>query len=160
MRTDTVYGLLALSSNQKAVEKIYSVKNRKLDKQCIILISRPESVPANGEIISFHTKANKTPTSIIVPVSDEPPWVTRGGKDVAYRVVRQGIVKEVIEAVGPLLAPSANPEGLPPARNIQQAQEYFGDSVDLYVDGGEVPTDVEPSKLIRINRDGSVDQLR
>ena len=160
MRTDTVYGVLASASSQKAVEKVYTVKNRATDKQCILLITNPRSMSAHSEIVTSHTNASERPTSIVIPVSDEPSWVTRGGTDIAYRVVRRGLLKEVIEAVGPLLAPSANPEGLPPAHNIEEARQYFGDSVDLYVDGGQVPPEVAPSNLVRINSDGSVDQLR
>ena len=43
-----------------------------------------------------------------------------------------------LEQTGPLIAPSANLQGQPPAKNIQEAYEYFGDAVDLYVDGGTV----------------------
>lgn len=160
MRTDTIYGIVALAASQKAVEKIYAAKNRPTNKQCILLISDANSVPANNEAIKFYTAANEQPTSVIVPVSDEPSWITRGGRDVAYRVIKDGLLKEVIDTVGPLVAPSANPEGQPPAHNIKEAEKYFGDKVDLYVDGGEVPAETAPSSLIRINRDGSVDKLR
>lgn len=140
--------------------KLYAAKNRAAGKPCIVLISDPNSVPAHSEMIKFYTAANQTPTSIIVPVSDEPSWVTRGGHGVAYRVAKDGLLKDVIDETGPLLAPSANPEGLTPARNIKEAEAYFGDKVDHYIDGGEVPENTAPSKLIRVNQDGSVDQLR
>lgn len=160
MRTDTIYGILASALDERVVMKLYAAKNRAAGKPCIVLISDPNSVPRHSEMIEFYTEANKTPTSIIVPVSDEPSWITRGGHDVAYRVIKDGPLKDVIDKTGPLLAPSANPEGQPPARNIKEAEAYFGDKVDLYVDGGEVPQSIAPSKLIRINLDGSVDQLR
>ncbi len=160
LRTDTIYGVVALATSKKAVEKVYSVKNRAANKQCIVLISDPNSVPVHAEMIDFYTTLNEEPTSIVVPVSDEPSWITRDGKDVAYRLVRDGLVKEIIDAVGPLLAPSANPEGEPPARSIAEAKAYFGDSVDLYVDGGEVPEATHASRIIRINQDGSVEHIR
>ena len=160
MRTDTIYGVLAHAANKRAVEKVYHVKHRAHHKQLIVLIADPNSVPAHNELIDFYSATGDQPTSIIVSQSDEPEWITRGGESVAYRVVKTGQLKDVIDAVGPLVAPSANPEGLPPARNVDEARAYFGDSVDLYVDGGEVPVGTPPSRLIRIHDDGTIDQLR
>lgn len=160
LRTDTIYGIVAAAVQKNAVERLYQVKQRDSDKQCIVLIADANSVPAHNELIEFYTEASERPTSIIVPVSDEPEWITRGGKDVAYRMIQNGVLKQIIDAVGPLVAPSANPDSLPPARTIEQAREYFGDNVNLYVDGGEVAATTPPSHLIRINPDGSVDVLR
>lgn len=160
IRTDTIYGIIARVSDEKAVEKVYEVKRRELDKQCIVLIANAGSVPAHAELIKFYTEAEKLPTSVVVPASDEPEWILRGGDSVAYRIVRNKLLKEIIEKVGPVIAPSANPESKPPARNIGEAKKYFGDSVDLYVDGGEVPGTVHASQIIRVKPDGTVDHLR
>ena len=59
---------------------------------------------------------------------------------------------------GPLIAPSANTEGLSPAENIEQAKKYFGDLVDFYVDGGLITS--RASKIVRLHTDGSVSILR
>lgn len=42
----------------------------------------------------------------------------------------------LIRKTGPLVAPSANPEGLSPAKNIVEARKYFGENVPVYIDGG------------------------
>lgn len=160
IRTDTIYGIIARVSDKKAVEKVYDAKQRESDKQCIVLIANAGSVPAHAELIEFYTEAEKLPTSVVVPASDEPEWILRGGDSVAYRIVRNKLLKEIIEKVGPVIAPSANPESKPPARNIAEAKKYFGDSVDLYVDGGEVPRTAHPSQIIRIQADGSINHLR
>lgn len=160
IRTDTIYGIIARASDEQAVEKVYKVKQRDPDKQSIVLIADAKSVPAHAELIEFYTEAEKLPTSVVVPASDEPEWILRGGDSVAYRIVRNKLLKEIIEKVGPVIAPSANPESKPPARNIAEAKKYFGNSVNLYVDGGEVPRATHPSQIIRINSDGSINHLR
>ncbi len=160
VRTDTIYGIIARAADEKAVEKVYKAKQREANKQCIVLIAAAESVPAHAELIEFYSEAEATPTSVIVPASDEPEWLLRGGNSVAYRIVRDEFLKKVIEAVGPVIAPSANPESELPATNIAEAKAYFGDKVDLYIDGGEVPETVHASQIIRINADNSVDHLR
>jgi L-threonylcarbamoyladenylate synthase len=160
IRTDTIYGIIARVADKEAVEKVYSVKQRGLDKQCIVLIADANSVPAHADIIEHYSESEKIPTSVVVPASDEPEWILRGGDSVAYRAVRSELLRSIIEKVGPVIAPSANPESKPPARNISEAKKYFGDSVDLYVDGGEVPRTVHASQIIRVKADGSVDHLR
>lgn len=160
IRTDTLYGIIARAASKKAVERVYTVKRRELDKQCIVLIANPEDAPAYGELIEQHSLDQRLPTSVVVPASDEPSWVLRGGDSVAYRIVKNEDLRKIIMAVGPIIAPSANPEGKPPARNISEAQDYFGDDIDLYVDNGEVPRAARASQIIRVGKDGSIDQLR
>lgn len=160
IRTDTIYGIIARASDEKAVEKVYDVKGRERNKQCIVLIANAASVPAHAELIRHYSETETIPTSVVAPASNEPEWILRGGDSVAYRVVRNDLLKQVIEQVGPVIAPSANPEGLPPAKNIQEAKNYFGEHIELYVDGGEVPRTVHPSQIIRIKPDGAIDHLR
>lgn len=161
IRTDTIYGIVACVASKLAVDKLYQAKQRAPDKPCIVLLADPNSVPAHNELIEFYTEASETPTSIIVPVSDEPDWITRGGDSVAYRVVpSEGLLYDIIIAVGPLVAPSANPESQPPARNIDEAESYFGKQVDLYVDGGEVPDTAHASEIIRIHDSGEIEKIR
>lgn len=160
IRTDTIYGIIASAANEKAVEKVYTVKEREPSKQCIVLIADASAVPAHAELIRHYSETENIPTSVVVPASDEPEWIVRGGDSVAYRVVRNALLKEVIERVGPVIAPSANPESKQPAKNITEAKKYFGDEVDLYVDGGEVPRTIHASQIIRVKPDGTVDHLR
>lgn len=160
IRTDTIYGIIARAADKDAVEKVYAVKQRELTKQCIVLIANASSVPAHTELIRHYSETEKIPTSVVVPASDEPEWIIRGGDSVAYRIVRNELLRQVIEQVGPVIAPSANPESKPPAKNITEAKKYFGADVDLYVDGGEVPRTVHASQIIRVKPDGTLDHLR
>lgn len=160
VRTDTIYGIIARASKKRAVEKVYTVKNRDPSKQCIILIPGSGSVREHSAVISKYSTPEQPPTSIIVPKTNEHDWLLRGGDTIAYRVVRDDFLKKVVQAVGPVIAPSANPEGMPPARTIEEARAYFGDIVDIYVDGGEVPEDTPASRIISVGDDGTVTAVR
>lgn len=160
VRTDTVYGIIALASSKKGVEKVYAVKNRDPKKQCITLLDSASDNMKYGRIINKYSRDASFPTSVIVPATTEYEWVLRGGDTVAYRVVKDTFLKEVIRKAGPVIAPSANPEGLEPARTVKQAREYFAGAVDYYVDGGEVPSEVQPSQIIQVAENETITTVR
>src|SRR5204863_149383 len=65
-------------------------------------------------------------------------YLHRGTNTLALRLPKDESLQNLLKKTGPLIAPSANVEGLPPAKNITDAKKYFGDGVDLYIDGGEI----------------------
>ena len=77
-------------------------------------------------------------------------YLHRGKKSLAFRLPKKKLLRKLIEKVGPLVAPSANPEGLQPAQNIKQAKKYFGKKVDFYVNDGEIKG--KPSRIIEIRK--------
>ena len=56
----------------------------------------------------------------------------------SFRVPAFEDLKNLLNRVGPLVAPSANLQGLAPAISIDEAQAYFGDKVDFYLDSGKL----------------------
>jgi L-threonylcarbamoyladenylate synthase len=101
----------------------------------------------------------KGPTSIVFDCPDDSlAHLHRGTKTLAFRLPLLKPLRDLLLLTGPLIAPSANPEGLPPAQNLTEARGYFGGLVDLYVDGGEICG--KASKLIKLHKDGSASILR
>ena len=62
-----------------------------------------------------------------------------------------------MQEIGPLIAPSANIEGYPYAKTINEAKKYFGGQIDFYQDTGELISN--PSTLIKID-EGKIEILR
>jgi len=173
MPTDTIYGIVGRALAPETVNRIYDLKKRAPEKPCIILIGNITEL----EKFSIHLPLEQKkmllkywspdptsnfqpgPTSIILDCIDEKfPYLHRGTKTLAIRLPAQDSLKALLVEVGPLIAPSANPEGLLPAEDIKEAKKYFGDSVDYYMDRGRIAG--KPSKLIKLQKDGSVDILR
>lgn len=161
VRTDTLYGIVAQAANEHAVEAVYVAKGRTPTKSPIVLIANI------GQLIDIYDETTITrvgdlwpgKNSVILPSPHGPAWLTRGNASIAYRIPDDARLRQLLEQTGPLIAPSANPEGQTPAMTIAEAQEYFGDKVDFYVDGGEVTNDM-PSKLWRLRSDGELERLR
>lgn len=146
--TDTLYGILALAHSRSAVDKVYKIKQRSPKKPPIVLISDLSQIidkPSPKQLVILKSYW-PGPNSIILPSSNAPHWLSRGQDGIAYRLINKGLLADLIRQTGPLIAPSANPEGKPPAKDISQAKQYFGDQVDLYIDSGEI-TSTSPSQL-------------
>ncbi len=84
-------------------------------------------------------------------------YLHRGTNSLAFRFPKDEGMIEILGKTGPLVAPSANPEGLEPAKTVYEAKKYFNDGVDFYLDAGRL--EAEPSTLIRIQK-GKVEVLR
>lgn len=142
LRTDTLYGLIGSALSKKSVEKIYKLKKRKPDKPFIILISSIKDLAIFKIKIDSKTKKflHKTwpgKVSVILPCRNRRfHYLHRGADSLAFRLPANKKLKDFLKRTGPLVVPSANPEGLKPARTVKQARKYFGDRVDFYIDSG------------------------
>lgn len=160
IRTDTIYGLVGLASRQETVERIYAIKQRTPTKSPIVLIATVSQMFDQYPDTVYEELLPYWPGrySIILPSQSGPHWITRGNGSIAYRLPADDALRSLLRTTGPLIAPSANPEGLAPAETIEQAKQYFGDTVDYYSDGGTVSHST-PSSLLRYDT-GQFIQLR
>lgn len=161
-KTDTIYGILAAANSEKAVERLYKAKRRPLDEPVIILVADIDDIPNLTPSIKhkYQEISKNRPTTIVTKVSPNfLPHLPRNGGTLAFRAVPESPLAELIRTVGLLVAPSANPSGEEPAKNITEAINYFHELVLIYVDSGEV-TDTQPSQIVRINEGGEIEFLR
>lgn len=162
LATDTLYGVVGQALNQAAVERIYTVKKRTPTKPFIILISDIADLALFHIVLTPEMKTNLEqywpgPVSVILECPEQGfAYLHRDTHTLAFRLPAKPELISLIRTTGPLVAPSANPEGLTPAPTIDAARAYFGDTVDFYVSG--LVSD-KPSKIIKITEDG-VEVLR
>lgn len=162
VRTDTLYGVVGRADSKATVERIYHIKGRKPTKSPIVLIGDTSQLLDQHDTSLLATIAQQElwpgPNSIILPSPHGPTWLTRDNASIAYRLPADGPLRELLMQTGPLVAPSANPEGLPPATTIAEARAYFGDAIDYYHDSGPC-LNSQPSSLLAIE-DGAIIRLR
>ena len=155
MATDTLYGIVGRALCESVVSRIYEVKGRDENKPFIILIPTIETLKDFGIVLS-EKETEKIETlwpgsvTIILPLPldriERFSYLHRGTNTLAFRMPDSSELIELLKEMGPLVAPSANPQGKPPAKTIDEARAYFGDSVDHYEDAGVVAG--EPSTII------------
>ncbi|MFH1454922.1 MAG: L-threonylcarbamoyladenylate synthase [bacterium] len=153
--TDTLYGLVGSAFSKKAVDKIYDLKSRSERKSLIILISSIDDLKDFGVEINekakiFMKKFWPGKVSIVLPFhNNKLYYLDKMGGTLAFRLPKKKDLIKIIKETGPIVAPSANPEGATPANNISEARIYFDDRIDFYVDGGEIYS--ESSTLVKID---------
>ena len=162
--TDTIYGLVGRALNKDTVNRIYEIKKRAPAKPCIILISDIADLSRFSISLSDIQKEKikelwPGPVSLILDCAiGDLEYLHRGTQTLAFRLPGDERLRALLSRTGPLIAPSANPEGLTPAENISQAREYFGEAVDAYEDGGEIGG--KPSKIVKLHKDGFLTIIR
>jgi L-threonylcarbamoyladenylate synthase len=148
--TETVYGLAGSIYSEKAIRKIFEVKQRPLFNPLIVHI---HSVNQLQEIVSvFPEQAQllaKTfwpgSLTLILPKKASIPDLITAGKDtVAVRIpnhpVTLGLLKELSF---PLAAPSANPFNRISPTSSSHVEGYFRDTISMVLEGGECTNGIE-----------------
>ena len=149
--TDTLYGLVASALKPAAVERAYELRKRELGKPMIVLISGWDDFERFGIAVDERTRAllEKVwpgPVSVVLPAAAPAlTYLHRGTGGIAFRMPVKPQLRDMLKAIGPVVAPSANLAGEPPATNMAEAEAYFGDDI-FYVDEGELNN--PPSALV------------
>ena len=164
-RTDTFYGLGADPFNAGAVQKVKDLKGREGNKPILVLISDVVQLSRliENRSAAFDELAKQFwpgALTIIGEGTDQlPSELTAGTKSVGVRLPDDDRVRTLVSACGgALTATSANPSGEPAANSAAEALKYFGETVDLVVDGGATKTD-RPSTVVDAS-DGKVKLVR
>ena len=166
--TDTVYGIAVDAFSPKAVELLLKTKGRERSVPPPVLIPKVETLSALATdlpLVASKLAAAFWPGALTMVLRAQPSldWdlgETRG--TVALRVPDHKITLALLEDVGPLAVSSANTTGNAAAVTAQQAFDYFGDKVPVYLDGGGSPkgeastildlTQVRDGEAIRVLR--------
>ena len=147
--TDTVYGLVSRAADERAVARLYALKQRD-HKPGTIIAANIEQLVSLG-IKARYLKAVEQfwpgPVSIETPHSIDYLNMSTGRQ--GLRIPADENLHALLERTGALQTTSANAPGLPVSNTVEEAQAYFGDSVDFYVDGGDLSSR-PPSTIIRI----------
>jgi len=160
--TDTLYGIVGRAFSKTSVEKIYKLKDRIESKPFIILIHSYDDLKKFGIKIDkdqakFLGKIWPGKVSVILPCFlNKFHYIHRGVESIAFRMIgnKNKNLFNLINKIGPLVAPSANFEGDKPAENIKEARKYFENKVDLYINGGE--RKLKPSTLIKFKNNNHI----
>ena len=143
--TDTVYGIGCDAFSVKGVQALLAAKGRGSQSPPPVLIPNLQTLQALAEQIpdvAMRLAETFWPGALTMILRAQPSlnWdlgETKG--TVALRMPDHKIALALLEEVGPMAVSSANLTGEPAATTCQQAEAYLGESVQVYLDGGNSP---------------------
>ncbi len=148
--TETVYGLAANAYSEKAVEKIFALKERPFYNPLIVHIKSADFLDNVARDIPdvAQTLANEFwpgPLTLVLKKQSSIPDLVTAGKDtVAIRVPNHPVSLSLLEQLEfPLAAPSANPFGSISPTTASHVYGYFADDLDVILEGGECEKGLE-----------------
>ncbi len=143
MPTETVYGLAGSIYSEKALQKIFELKQRPNSNPLIVHIAEmnqlneiASQVPTKAKILAQTFWPG--PLTLILPKkSTISNLITAGNETVAVRIPNHPVALDLLRKVKvPLAAPSANPfTGISPTRS-KHVQNYFSDGLSVILEGG------------------------
>lgn len=138
--TDTVYGLVARAEDRVAVAKHYAIKNRELAPGTMIgpSIASFASLGLRTDQLGEVAHYWPAPLSVVLDATNVPDYLKHKRPALPVRIPADDKLMKLLQAVGPLMTTSANRPGEPTSTTVEEAIAYFGDSVDFYVDGGNL----------------------
>ncbi|MFN7045434.1 MAG: L-threonylcarbamoyladenylate synthase [Flavobacterium sp.] len=148
--TETVYGLAGNAFETESIHKIFDVKKRPTFNPLIVHIKGIEDlVHVAQEIppIAYELANAFWPgplTFILKKQPHIPDLVTANQDTVAVRVPNHPVALELLRHLDfPLVAPSANPFTSISPTSAEHVENYFGNQINMVLDGGECTAGIE-----------------
>ena len=143
--TDTVYGLAADAFSHEGVMKLLEAKGRDRQSPPPVLIGNAAALEGLAQDVpQLAHKLAETfwPGALTMILKAQPSLTWDLGETkgtVALRMPDHKIALALLQETGPLAVSSANLTGDPAATTCQQAEQYLGSKVKIYLDGGASP---------------------
>ena len=153
--TETVYGLGADATDDRAVAAIFAAKGRPRFNPLIVHAADPEAAEA---LVAFDQRARDVaarfwpgPLTLVLPRRPGCPvslLCSAGLDTLAVRVPAHPLARRLLRASSrPVAAPSANPSGRVSPTTAAHVAESLGDKVALILDGGPCAVGLESTVL-------------
>lgn len=149
--TETVYGLGADATDDRAVARIFAAKGRPSFNPLIVHLAATDWVTRYAEMTPSAARLAAAfwpgPLTLVLPRRADCAislLVSAGLDSLALRVPAHPVAHALLQATDrPIAAPSANPSGAVSPTQAQHVLEGLGNKVDLILDGGACAVGVE-----------------
>jgi L-threonylcarbamoyladenylate synthase len=165
--TDTVWGLGCDALNEQAIDKIFSVKQRPKEKSLIILLADARDIlqyvaAPPPDIIALAESFDEPTTIIYDGALEFPENAVHESGSIAIRVTKDPFCKALIKRFQkPIVSTSANLSGAPTPSIFSMMDERIISRTDYVVKYRQDDMIIrKPSRIVRINDEGEIQQLR
>lgn len=165
--TDTIWGIGCDATDETAVKKIFTLKQRPEQKSLVILMADVRDLlkyvahphPDIADIIAGFDR----PTTVIYEGAlDLAPSVINEDGTVAIRIVQEPFCRHLVKRLRkPLVSTSANISGHPSPAFFADIDPAIKSGVDYAVNYRQTDlTPSRPSRIIKMGKDGSIQVIR
>lgn len=165
--TDTIWGIGCDATNTKAIQKIYSIKNRNKKHPLILLMNDTNTlgmyvnnIPDNvTEII----KSSQKPTTIIYNEPKNLPETLIYNQTIAIRIIKESNLHTLLTDFNkPITSTSANISGKPTGKSLQEIDVEIIKQVDYVVPEKfqQNSQDDKSSRIIAIEKNSKIRIIR
>ena len=149
--TETVYGLGAIATNEKAVKSVYAAKGRPSDNPLIVTVSDEamvsdyaKEIPECAQKLMKHFWPGPLTILLFVKPNALPKAVTGGLDTVAFRCPDDKLTHDLISKLGyPIVGPSANTSTKPSPTTAQHVYHDLNGKISGIIDGGPTRVGLE-----------------
>ena len=159
--TDTIWGLGCDATNRDAIQKIYNIKQRKESKSLITLVSDKNMLKKLTDSVP-DADITSVPTTVIYQniVGLSENLIEKDGT-AAIRIVQDNFCKQLIERFGKaIVSTSANISGTKSPKQFSDITADIINNVDYIVNLRKKERRENPSRIIKIEKNGSITKLR
>jgi len=164
--TDTIWGIGCDATNEKAVAKIYKIKQRTASKSLIILVNSWEMlesyIPKIPAKVNCIIQGSSKPTSVVYnnPVGLAKN-VIASDNTVAVRIVNSDFCKQLIHKFGkPIVSTSANISGKSAPRSFDEIEDSILKKADYVVNLQLEKKQNMASQIVRVDPSGKIEFIR
>lgn len=153
--TETFYALGVDVSNEQALLRLYTLKQRPLEKEPPLIASDVAMVAtvcdtADSRFAAFAGRFWPGPLTLVLPSIDR-------SKSYAIRVSSHPVARQIAQAFGsPLVSTSANRSGEPAVKDSRFLPEPIKQAVAILVEGGVLPGGAPSTIVSLLERPGTV----
>ena len=154
--TETVYGLWANALDEKAVAKIFALKNRPQDNPIISHVAKKEQISQYAYIRNdieqtIIDKVMPGPITILLPPKKNIPLsITAWHPLMSIRIPSHPVALAILSLCDfPIAAPSANISTRPSPTSAQMVYDNFWEDIPMIIDGGDCLVGIE-STVVKV----------
>lgn len=159
--SDTIWGLGCDATNSQAIQKIYIIKQREESKALITLVG---DIDMLFQYTNYIPKFNilDEPTTVIYPnVKGLSKHLLPKDKSAAIRIPSDEFCKKLIQEFGKaIVSTSANISGKENPKQFSDISTHIKNNADYIVNLRQDERMETPSKILKIEPDGTLTKLR
>ena len=163
--TDTVYGIGCDCFSEKAIKKIFEIKNRNKQKAISVLTDDIEKIYYVANINEKEKKIieKNMPGALTLVVNKKekvPDILTANLDTIGVRIPNNEIALNILKVYKkPIATTSVNISGDDDGTEVKDFIEEFKNKVDIIVDGGKCNVAI-PSTVVKLENGGNLKVLR